>query len=192
MRLDETARIRLTIDVIGTALCIAAAAAFYFFGLSPLLSARQDAEHHEAKVAAKRATAAELSGDLARQHGVLRDAERELAESPLQLAAASDVNARIARVADLARSCGLKLDVIVPGMPQRGKRFETVPIHLTGTGNYRTCVTMLHRLRQTFPDTTVTSLDLSADPADRQAVAQFTIGLLWHAAPELFAETDSS
>ena len=188
MKIDQSTRARLTIDVAGAGVCLAASAAFYFFGLGPMLSQRKDAENHEAKVAAQRATAADLSRNLASDYGLLRDTQRELAESPLQLAPASNVNARIAMVADLAKACGLKLDIVLPGLPAKGKRFETVPIHLTGTGNYRTCVTMLHRLRQKFPDTTVTSLNLSSDPADPKAVARFSIDLLWHAAPELFAE----
>lgn len=191
MRLDDVTRMRLTIDAVGAGLCLAVTAALYFFALGPMISARRDAETYEAKVAAQRATAADLSRELASEHAVLRDVEHELAESPLQLASASDVNTRIAGMADLARECGLKLDVIVPGMPSKGKRFETVPIHLSGTGNYRTCVAMLHRLRQKFPDTTVTSVKLSADPADQQAAARFSIDLLWHAAPELFAEAET-
>jgi len=189
MKIDESTRSRLTIDVAGAGVCLAATVAFYFIGLSPLLAARQNAENYEAKLAAERAAAADLSRELANDHGLLREVQRELADSPLQLAPASDVNARIARVADLARACGLKLDVVLPGLPVKAKRFETVPIHLSGTGNYRTCVAMLHRLRQKFPDTTVTSLNLTSDPGDPKAVARFSIDLLWHASPEIFADT---
>lgn len=190
MKLDDATRTRLTIDATGVGMCLLLTVAFYFIGLSPLLDRRHDAETHEAKVAAQRATAADLSMALAKYYGVFRDAERELADSPLQLAPASDVNTRIAQMADLARNCGLKLDVILPGLPSKGTRFETVPIHLTGTGNYRTCVAMLHRLKEKFPDTTVTSLNLSADPANAKAGARFSVDLLWHAAPVLLPETD--
>ena len=190
MKIDESTRARWTIDAMGAGLCLAATVAFYFFGLGPMLNARHDADTYQSKVAAERASAADLSQALARDHKMLRGAQRELAESPLQLAPASDVNARIARVADLAKSCGLKLDVVLPGLPAKGKRFETVPIHLAGTGNYRTCVAMLHKLRQKFPDTTVTSLDLSSDPADPKSLARFSIDLLWHAAPGVFAATE--
>ncbi len=189
MKLDDAKRMQLMIELVGAGLCLVATGAFYFLGLGPLLSQKEDAATHQAKINAQRSIALDLKHSLEQDRAKLANAERELAESPLQLAPATDVNKRISLVTALARECGLKLDVVLPGMPSTGHRYETVPIHLSGTGNYRTCVSLLHRLRQKFPDTTVTSLNLSADPADVKAVARFSIDLLWHASPKFFATT---
>ena len=187
MKLDDTKRMRLMIELVGAGLCLVATGAFYFIGLGPLLSQREDAATHQAKINAQRSIALDLKRSLTQDRARLAGAEHELAQSPLQLAPATDVNKRISLMTDLARKCGLKLDVVLPGVPSKGHRYEMVPIHISGTGNYRTCVSLLHRLRQEFPDTTVTSLNLSADPADTKAVARFSIDLLWHASPKLFA-----
>jgi len=185
MKLSPAKRSRLIIDISGAALCLVATGMFYVIGLGPLLGEQRQAATSRAKVNAQRAIARGLTQTLARDKTAYRAAQRELAESPLQLAPVTDVNKRILEVTALARECGLKLDVVLPGVPSAGRRYETVPIHLSGTGNYRTCVDLLHRLRQKFPDTTVTSLDLGADPADAKAGARFSIDLLWHAAPRI-------
>ncbi len=187
MKLDDAKRARLIIDISGTALCLVATGLFYVIGLGPLLGEQKQAATSRAKINAQRAIARGLTQKLAKDKARYRVAQRELAESPLQLAPVTDVNKRILQVTALARECGLKLDVVLPGAPSTGRRYETVPIHLSGTGNYRTCVDLLHRLRQKFPDTTVTSLDLGADPAEPKAGARFSIDLLWHAAPTIAA-----
>jgi len=182
MKLDEAKRTRLIIDIAGTAFCVAATAVFYVLALGPMLVQENQADTFREKVNAQRAIARGLTQTLAKGKTALRQAKRELAESPLHLAPVTAVNTRILAVTTLARECGLKLDVVLPGATSRGLRYETVPIHLSGTGNYRTCVDLLHRLRLKFPDTTVSSLDLGADPADPKAVARFSIDLMWHAA----------
>ena len=187
MKLDDTKRMRLMIELIGAGLCLVATGVFYVLGLGPLLSRKEDAATHQAKITAQQSIALDLKRSLTQDRAKLAEAERELAQSPLQLAPATDVNKRISLMTDLARECGLKLDVVLPGMPSAGNRYERVPIHISGTGNYGTCVSLLHRLRQEFPDTTVTSLKLDADPSDAKAVARFSIDLLWHASPKLFA-----
>jgi len=182
VKLDDAKRTRLIIDISGAALCLVATGMFYVIALGPILDELKQAAASRAELDAQRAASQSLTRTLARDQAAYRAAQHELAQSPLQLAPVTDINKRLLDVTALARDCGLKLDIVLPGTATTGQRYETVPIHLSGTGNYGTCVDLLHKLRQKFPDTTVASLDLSADPADTKAAARFTIDLLWHAA----------
>ncbi len=77
----------------------------------------------------------------------------------------------------------MKIDDIQPGAAASGSRYEMVPISLSGKGTYVTCVGFLHRLRQAFPDTGVSSLALQGNPGAAGGAAQFRFDLLWYAAP---------
>ena len=167
----------------GVAACIAATLVFHFMGIRPLLERYSKSESYQAALSAQRGIAKDLAASADDMEENMGDAQKALDESPFHLRPANDVNNRIAQMAALANGCGLKLDEIQPGSPESGLRYETVPIHLAGTGNYRTCVALLHRMRQTFPDTTVIALELTGRPADPESPARFQLELLWHAAP---------
>ena len=76
-----------------------------------------------------------------------------------------------------------------PPSPLEGKAL-IVPIKLAGTGSYPDLARFLHSLRETFRDTAITTLKLTAQPAapnpartSENVPAAFTIDLAWYAAP---------
>jgi len=97
--------------------------------------------------------------------------QQQISDNPLHLQPASAINKRLGELTDLAAQLGLRMEDVQPGKISTTARFETVSIHLAGTGNYRTCVQFLHRLRTGFPDTSVTSLQLTGNPSDPAAAA---------------------
>jgi hypothetical protein len=109
--------------------------------------------------------------------------EQRLVESPLRLQPVSAVNQRLALITELASEQKLKLNEIQPGKAVHGNHYDTVPILITGSGNYRTVAAFLHRLHTTFPDTGVSAFSLSGSPATPDAAATFRFSLAWYAAP---------
>ena len=172
-------------DAAGCVFCIGVTLVFYIMGISPLQRKHTDQTSRHASLSAQRGIATALAEELTETKGSLVDVNKTLDESPFQLVSSASVNRRIARMTELASKCGLKLDQIRPGTPAAGSRYETIPIYLIGSGNYHTCVLLLYRLRQAFPDTTVTSLELSRDVGVTQAGASFSISLLWYTSPSL-------
>lgn len=188
MRTNGSTSWRWFMDAAGAAICIGATLAFYLGGVRPLVQRYTEAESYQSSINAQRKVLSQLTATFVTEQNCLAEAKRALANSPFQLESSADINKRIARIAGLASDCKLKLDEIRPDAPISGLRYETVAIHIIGEGNYRTCVALLYRLRQVFPDTTVTSFTLRGNPNDHKAVASFTIDLLWYAAANVHAK----
>ena len=180
-------RRRWYVDLTGLAVCAGATLVLYLAGVRPLVRRQEHLASRRASLQAQRRLARDLARSLSALEDRLAEARRTLATSPVRLPSSADVNRRIAQVARMATECGLRLDQIQPGPLSDGTRYQTIPFSLVGTGNYRTCATLLHRLRETFPDAAITSLELSGDPSDPHGAARFHIDLLWHAAPNLQA-----
>jgi len=169
------------IDLAGGAVCAILVGLGYVVGVRPLLAHQSHVAEQKAHLATQRRDAVELADTVAALKDELVGVERDLAGSTVRLAPAYQVNRRIARVADLAADCGVKIDEIETGIPVTGPRYKIIPIHLVGRKSYPACVMLLRRLRQTFPDTAVASFELSRDPADPASAARFQIDLLWFA-----------
>ena len=180
---------RWGVDLTGAGICLAATLAFYFIGIQPMLHRYTDLASQESTLKAHEQIALNLGTSLKIFRKKLVVTRQTLSDSPFQLKSSADVNMRIDKITTLAKECGLKLDELRPDSPTTGPRYETVPIYLTGIGNYRTCVALLHRLRRTFPDTTITSFELAGNPSNPKAAARFRISLLWYAAAHLQARS---
>jgi Tfp pilus assembly protein PilO len=173
------------VDGSGIGVCALATLVLIVWGLHPMFRRQCNVRDREETLSQKQAMIADRSAELERLTDQVEQAREALKRRPFRLVSACDVNVRIAEMATLAMSAGLKLDEIEPGASRPDSRYERIPIHLAGTGNYPACVAMLHRLRRNFPDTTVIALDLSGDPADSRVPTEFQMELMWHAAPTL-------
>ena len=172
----------LQIDAAGAGLCVVAGLLFYFAAVRPLVGQRETRAVQQAQVETQRQNAARLSERTSLLQNRLAEVRKALNETPIQLAPAVHINRRIARLADLADQNGLTVDEIQPGKPTSTRQYEMIPIRLLGSGSYRTWAAFLHQLPRTFPDTSVRSFELSADPGDPSVPATFRIDLVWHAA----------
>jgi Tfp pilus assembly protein PilO len=171
-----------TIDAGGIVVCILLSVALYYAGLQPLAAGydRYLAQQSELEIKQQSATTSNASlQTLQRRLGSL---QQQLTDNPLRLQPATAINKRLGELTDLAAQLGLRMEDVQPGKSNSGARFETVTIHLAGTGAYRTCVLFLHRLREKFPDTAVTSFHLSGNPNDTASIANFEFDLQWFTA----------
>ncbi len=178
---------RLVTHLAGAGFLVVCSLVFYIGGVRSLMHGQKDAQAHLDALQRRRTIAAELEQSLKEREGKLLDARKTLKNDSFQLRPSGEVNKRIAEIARLVGECGLKLDEIQPAKATVGPRFDTVPIRLVGSGNYSTCVALLHRLWVEFPDTAVVSLEMEGNPNDSRVSTKFRIDLLWHAAPAQYA-----
>jgi len=173
---------RLRANAIAAALCALAALPLCFARINPLLRPGTYARQQQVKLAVLRRTEADLAESVARQRSALDGLHRALKDQKIQLDSAGNVNQRIARLAGLAERIGLAMNEVMPGEPSRVGPYETVPVSLVVSGKYPTCVTFLRKLKETFPDTSVGSFELSSKSGKPSGVAEFHIKLLWYTA----------
>ena len=175
----------LWIDAAGVGVCVALSLVTYFAGIEPILGRHEACKAKRTELASRRDELGRLSASLQELQDRRARVSADLAQCPLRLQAASRTNRRLAEIAELATTCGLKVDAIQPGHATAGALYDIVPIRLTGTGKYPTCVQFLHKLQKVFPDTGVISLDLAGgDPPGRPAAGSFHCQLKWHTAPQ--------
>jgi len=172
------------IDAAGAAACLAVTALVYFAGIRPTLSKRAHAAGNRARLRHQRLKCTETSGLATDLQSQLLDTQKALANNAIRLQPASRVNQRVAGIADLATKSKLNIDDVRLGPSSSTSRYTAVPITLAGTGTYRTCIAFLHALNKTYPDTCVSTSEISSDPGDPASMATFKFELLWYAAPE--------
>lgn len=175
------------VDVIGAACCLALTAATIPFGLMPI---KHDAAEARALGADLDSGKSELD-DLGRSRLSLQaqeeEARAELAGCMVQLQPLENLNARMVFLTELVDSSGLELQETELGSSIVGPRYRTVPIRISGSGDYAECTAFLHHLRKRAPDTGVAALELSGNPESDVDLASFTFDLVWYAASSLAA-----
>jgi Tfp pilus assembly protein PilO len=171
------------IDAVGAAVALAFTAVLGLGGFWPLVRDHQEHLAQKGQLASQKEQAARLESALASLQARLAAARQSLAENPLQLKAAANINRQLADISALAADTGLRIDDMRPDRSVPGAHYETVPVVVAGGGTYRTCSAFLGRLRRAMPDTAVSSLELAAGGGDPAAPGKFRFDLLWHAAP---------
>lgn len=173
----------MKLDLTAIGVCLAMTLVVFVLGVQPLLSRKSDIARRQRELAESREQAQTLAASLTGLRRELAGVEHSLAASPLRLQPVSAVNQRLAMITQLAAQQQLTLNEIQPGKAASGTHYDTVPLVLTGSGNYRTLAAFLHRLHQTFPDTGVAAFALRGNPAAPQTPATFRFNLSWYAAP---------
>jgi Tfp pilus assembly protein PilO len=170
------------IDLPVMAAILLASLSTYFALLRPMARRSAEFADNESVLAEKRRRASQLkAASLARKED-LTSLHSALAERQTKLQPSANLNRQVAQIAALLTECSLTTDDIQPGGASGQGGYNVVPIALTGRGGYRSCAAFLHRLSQTFPDTGVTSFELSGSPAQPRAAGNFRLVLKWYTA----------
>ncbi|MEE9211280.1 MAG: type 4a pilus biogenesis protein PilO [Phycisphaeraceae bacterium] len=167
----------------GAAVCAALTVAVYFAGIRPVFHAHQHRTLQQAKLKDQRRLASELAASLSTLRRDVASVTQALDESPLRLEPAGHINQRLARLTELATNHGLEIHQIQPGQVQRDVHYDIVPVHLAGEGTYQTYAAFIHQLHRKFPDTGVSSFELSGNPSDPDDTATFRLNLAWYTIP---------
>src|SRR5512135_1554702 len=117
------------------------AASLLFYGLvvQPLLRRQAlDAEQrHELKT--QQGKVVELKAATAKVHERVTAAQRDLADSSIQLDAAAHINKRVAGLTQFFSDCELAVDDVQTGRLYNGLQYDLVPITILGRGSYGQC-----------------------------------------------------
>jgi Tfp pilus assembly protein PilO len=170
------------IDVIAVAAMGAIALGAYSLQIRPAYAAREERAQRAGELAAAREKSADLEMSAARLKEKLR-IERESIAQSVQLESSTQLNARLAKLTELAGANNLQLDAIEPGASAAGSsgRYETIPIRLAGRGAYHDAARFVRALHEALPDTGVGVLELTS--SDNGGSAGLVVQLLWHTAP---------
>ncbi len=173
---------RLRANAIAVALGTLAALPLCFARINPLLRPGTYASEQKAKLEVLRRTEADLAESVAQQSSALDKLRTTVRSQKIRLGSGGNVNQRIAKLADLTERIGLAMNEVVPGECSRVGPYEAVPVSLVVSGKYPTCVTFLRELKETFPDTSVDSFELSSKSGKPSGTAEFRVQLLWYTA----------
>ena len=154
---------------------------FWLGGLQPRLQRHENSASQRAELTSQQVQAGRLDWQLSVLRDRLRTVQQSIAEKSMRLEPAASLNQRLASLASLATESGLKMSEIQPGQMVYGPYYRRVPMTVAGTGSYRMCTVFLNRLRKAFPDTIVSSFELSANTTDPAAAGPFRFNLEWHA-----------
>jgi len=186
-RSDRKGRLSLRrVDALAAGVCLAAALPLCFASVNPLLRSGDDASQRKAQLATLRRQAGRADQSLVAQRKRLEALRAEVDKHTSRSLSAGNLNRRIAKLTELAVTTGLEVDEILPGVPARTGRARAVPVKLTASGSYPTCVVFLANLSKAFPDTSVGSFELTGYPQHPARPAKLQVDLRWHlaAAPE--------
>lgn len=176
------------IDVAGTALVCLFAAVWYLAGLRPLAQAQAARTAMESELAAQEAIAQDKVKLAATQEREIQRAQGEIAASALQVQRVDQINSHVSELEEAAATSGLRVDEIKPSQATALLRFTTVPIRMSGVGDYGAVTLFFRTLRIKFRDTGVTGFRLQLSPAaggEQATELRFELDLVWYAEPKL-------
>ena len=101
----------------------------------------------------------------------------------VQLDSARRLNERTAQIVDLASARNLIIDESSSGEAQPQEQYQTIRIHVAGTGTYSHSAAFLHDLHEKLHDVSVIGFELSDNPSTPSTRATFKFDLQWYAAP---------
>ena len=109
--------------------------------------------------------------------------QQERERTWVHLNSARHLNERTAQIIGLASSKNLVIDETSSGEAQSQERYQTILIHVAGTGTYSQSAAFLHDLHDELHDVSVVGFELSDNPSTPSTRATFQFDLQWYAAP---------
>ncbi len=149
-----------TIDLAGVGIIVLGALATYYLGFAPAqrAAAAQSADRETLTSAKSALDAATLQ--LSSATASLASIRSKVEASTTVLKPASDLFERIQSITITAQSHSLTVSEINPSVLVTGKRFNRIPIHLSGVGPYADFSAFLQELHAANPDLQVVSFKL--------------------------------
>lgn len=173
------------IDLAGILVCAAVAMAAYSLMFRPLLTQRVASRETAQQLERQCEEADKRNASLLSLKKNTIVAREELAASDVHLESVDTINHQIADLTGLLTDCQLTLEDIQTGRIVMGRRFDLVPIRVSGKGGYDQFMVFLHKLRVDLPDISVAGLDMQGTPERPSETGQFIFDLFWFAAPSI-------
>jgi Tfp pilus assembly protein PilO len=174
----------LPIDAVAIALILAGAAATYYLGIAPTQRAQaQDQADREALIARQSEldTAEEQVADAAASLASLKE-QADRTENILR--SGSELFTRIQAMTERAQDFSLSIAEISPGALICGKRFNRIPIHLSGSGSYSDFTAFVAALHAMYADLQLVAFKVTGRADDARSQPRFEADLNWYTALE--------
>ena len=171
---------RWHVEIMGVGLFGLFSLAAFFIVVRPISHAAIARDAAQSELADQRTLAAQIEDvckQLKREVGLVQQARET---SWVHLEPVKLLNARMAQIINVAVAQNLVIDESRSRDVESGEQFQTIPINVSGTGNYSDCAAFLHELHERLHDVRVTAFELSDNPS---SPAQFQFDLVWYAAP---------
>lgn len=173
------------IDAAGASVLLLASGLAYAFGINPYLRRSEGVAVLRAELEQTRESIDSARAALKASEEKRAGLEGRRSSAPLVLSPVSQLNERMTRLAEIARSpvARLKLQETVASVPKPEARYTTVPVRLSGSGSYVGFSGFLSQLHEQFRDMRVTSMKIADNPGAPGSPAVFSVELVWYAAP---------
>jgi Tfp pilus assembly protein PilO len=171
------------IDLAAAAIIAAGALGAYFLGMAPAQRAQATEAADREALTQAREQADEAAQKLKTSQSTLDKLKTQADAKDMVLHPASEIFARIEQITNEAESQKLIISVISPSAPVPGKRYNRVPIHLQGSGNFPEFSAFLAGLHASHADIQVTGFKVTGKPEDPKAPAAFDADLCWYTLP---------
>ena len=172
------------VDIAGAGVTLLLSGIFALGVLRPLFSqsaqsaATTDAAARERKhLESIQATILALSSDIDRT-------TTQISSHPVQLLPASSLNVRLADIASLANECKLTIKDLKPGDSSAAAHYISLPILLSGNGNYCDVAAMIHLLHHRLPDVEISAFRFTSNADQTRLGCNFDLELSWRASLE--------
>lgn len=173
------------VDACGLTVCLALAAAWYNFSAAPLREARAERNALKATLEPRLERVTSLEAQARSQQRTLASVGEQIARGELQLRNVDQINQRLADLTSAAAQFNLQLEEVKPGAQVPMHWFITMPIRLTGSGEYPDLGAFLHGLPVMLPDVAVVGFEVRGEPEALDKPPRFVLNLVWYAAPRL-------
>jgi Tfp pilus assembly protein PilO len=171
------------VHVAGATLVAGLGLGAYLLQIAPALSRHEQAAAHARDLSSEQDKQRNLQRTLVTLQEKVKQATKDASAAELKLEPASALNARLARLTELAAAHQLRVDSVQPGAATHQPRYSMIGIRLSGQGTYRNCAALLRRIQIEMPDVAVTSLDMGSSAVTVDAAATFAFDLLWYTRP---------
>jgi hypothetical protein len=165
---------------VGIVALLAMTSALWFIGIKPVV----DARNSEARAADRReqfeAELAEATAAAEKAATKAEEFERRLAGITHEPRPASELNARISELIDIAAEAGIEIDSLAPGRAAESAFSDDVRIDVSGRTAPSGVEVFLSKLHNKAPDLAVRSITVDARG---DAAVSLRIGMVWRAAP---------
>jgi Tfp pilus assembly protein PilO len=169
-----------TIDLAGVGIIVLGALATYYLGLAPAQRAAAAENADRETLASAKSALDTASLQLSSATASLASIRSKVEASSTVLKPASDLFERIQSITLNAQSHSLTVSEINPSALVTGKRFNRIPIHLSGVGTYADFSAFLRELHTTNADLQVVSFKLLGRAEDAKNAPHFEAQLNWY------------
>lgn len=175
------------VDLAACGVLLAIAAAAFWFGIRPVFDAEEEQRLLGEQLAASRSELESTQAEYQRVRSTIEAARERLQRSAVVLHQADELMARQEQVSRTLVEGGLRLEQLVVGTAVPGELLDTIPLHITGSGDFPDAVAIMHELRARFPDMAITSFQLAgggaaAGRSEKAATVRFVLDIAWYTA----------